>query len=137
MMSRVFIDTNIFIYAIDRHDPEKQKRCRRRLSDIEKDGNGVISTQVLQEYFVVSTKKIGLDPIVAKQHVETLSNWEVVDIDLEVIRAAIDGSILNQISFWDALIVAAAQSSKCSTLVSEDFGHGRRFKELLVENILI
>ena len=61
MMSKIFIDTNIFIYAMDRHDPLKQEKCRSILKTVTNEKCGVISTQVMQEFYVTATKKLGVD----------------------------------------------------------------------------
>ena len=137
MKPKTFIDTNILIYAIDRYDLEKQRSSRKRLTVIEKEGNGVVSTQVIQEFFVAATKKLGMDPRVAKQQIDGLANFEVVDVDVPLIKDAVDCSILSQIHFWDALIVVSAQKAKCDVLLTEDLNHGQLFKTLKIENLFI
>ena len=134
-MSKVFIDTNILVYAIDKSDLHKQRISRKILLELEKNNLGVISTQVLQELYVTLTKKLHVDPIFSKQIIDQFTNFEVIQVDAPLILQAIDCSILNQISFWDALIVVAAQTGGCERLLSEDFNHQQTFKNIRVDNI--
>lgn len=134
-MSRVFIDTNILVYAVDRHDLKKQRICRHFLERLNDDEAGVISTQVIQEFYVTITQKLGLKPLEAKRMAGALDNFEIVQVDPDLIKEAIDVSILSQISFWDALIIAAAQAAKCDRIWSEDLSHHQTFKMVKIENI--
>jgi predicted nucleic acid-binding protein len=89
---------------------------------------------VLQEFFVVATKKLGVDPLDAKGILESFENFEVVQITPHLIRSAIDTSVLNRLSFWDALIVAAAESAACELLVTEDLSDGQVIRGVRVTN---
>lgn len=135
-MSKVFVDTNILVYSIDAHDPHRRERSRQALRDIIKDNSGVISTQVLQEFYVVVTKKLGVEPIIAKGMIHGFESFEIVVIDLALIKDAIDCSVLNKISFWDALIVAGAESAKCETIWTEDLGSGQTINGIQIVNPL-
>ena len=106
-MSKVFIDTNILIYSLDRHDSEKQSIARKLLKNAAREHTGVISTQILQEFYVAATRKLGVDPILAKEMVNKFNNYETVTITTEMIKDAIDCSILQRISFWDSLVLVA------------------------------
>lgn len=126
MMSKGFLDTNILVYAMDRHDRSRRKQSRELLANLRRDSRGVISTQVLQEFYVVATKKLALDPL----HIKPILKWfekhfEVVVISAALIRDAIDCSVLNTLSFRDALIVVAAESARAETLYTEDMNHGQ------------
>ena len=99
-----------------------------------KSENGVVSTQVAQEFFVIATKKLGVDPLAAKRVFELLAELEFVILDLELITQAIDCSILSKISFWDALIVVSARASGCKTLLSEDLSHAQLINGVRVHN---
>lgn len=137
-MSKAFIDTNILVYTLDQHDRKKRTLGRRALKRLEEDTEGVISTQVLQEFYVVAVKKLSTDPLVAKDILRTFeSNMEVVTITPLLIKEAIDCQILNRISFWDALIVVAAESAKCETVWSEDLNHGQIIRGVRIENPLL
>ena len=133
-MSKSFIDTNVLIYAQDPRSPAKQQRSRELLGSLEHDGSGVLSTQVLQEFYVITTSRFALPPLVAKRMVQELQIFEVVPVAPHLIERAIDTSILNQISFWDGLIVAAAESAHCSLLLTEDLNNGQMIDGVRVEN---
>lgn len=96
--------------------------------------NGVISTQVLQEFYVVSTKKLGVDPLVAKEIMHGFTNFEVVSINPELIMQGIDCSVLNKISFWDSLIVVAAESAHCTNIWTEDLNSNQVIRGVKIQN---
>ncbi|MCC6221522.1 MAG: PIN domain-containing protein [Deltaproteobacteria bacterium] len=133
-MSKIFVDTNILVYALDNQDKKKKRKSRALLLELRSSGLMVISTQVMQEFFVVATTKLGLEPLMAKDILRTLENSEVVTVDIDIIRDAIDCSVLNKISFWDALIVASAAAAKCAVLWSEDLNHGQLLQGVRVKN---
>ena len=136
MTSKVFIDTNILVYALDRHDPDKQKKSRLRLRQLAETSGGVISTQVMQEFYVTATKKLQVDALIAKEILHSFAQFEIVLISPEIIDRAVDCQILNNISFWDALIVSAAQSACCEVLWTEDLNPGQIIREVRIENPL-
>jgi len=136
-MSKTFIDTNILVYCLDNHEPEKQNRARDLLKKVALDLSGVISTQVMQEFYVTATVKLGADPLIAKDILRSFNNIETVTIMPDIIKSAIDCSILNKISFWDALIVSAAESAGCGTLWTEDLNNGQVIRGIKIENPLI
>ena len=134
-MSKAFVDTNVLIYSIDVNYPAKQRRARQLLEGLSQQHiNGVISTQVLQEYFVIATGKLGLDAILVKGMIASMRQMELVTIDGTLIDEAIDCHILNRISFWDALIVVSAEKAKCSTLWTEDLNDGQVIRGVRIEN---
>jgi predicted nucleic acid-binding protein len=134
MSDKIFIDTNIFIYSLDKHDSEKRHKARSILNHILKKYSGVISTQVMQEFYVAATKKMHGDPITIKGILNQLLNFEVVSISPELIFSTIDCSILNRISFWDALIIIAAASSKCKEIWTEDLSHDQIIQGIRINN---
>jgi predicted nucleic acid-binding protein len=119
-MSRVFIDTNILVYSMDEFDPAKRAKSRLLLKSLAKDLDGVISTQVMQEFYVVATKKLGADPFLVKDMLRTFEQFEIVLVSPELINDAIDCSVINRISFWDSLIIVAAESANCKRIWTED-----------------
>lgn len=137
MSDRVFLDTNIFVYAQDAGSPDKQRRSRDIVARLADAGDGVISTQVMQEFFVAATRKLGVEPIAAKGVLKTFSVFDVVQVSAGLIHEAIDCSILNQLSFWDSLILAAAASAGCSTVFSEDLAAGQTILGVRVRNPLV
>jgi len=134
MNGKTFIDTNVLLYSVDGRDPRKQRRAREVLRTLLSESGGVISTQVLQEFYVAATRKLGIEPLVAKSLLESFSALEVVTVDMDLIRDAIDCGILNQISFWDALIVVNAAKARCNRLWTEDMNAGQTIRGVLIEN---
>ena len=134
MSGRSFLDTNVLIYTDDHDAPEKQRRAIEVYERARRRRTGVVSTQVLQEYFVGATRKLGVEAAVARRKVELFARLDLVRIDLGAILAAIDFQRLHQVSFWDALIVQAALAGGCATLLSEDMQHGRRIGGLEIVN---
>jgi predicted nucleic acid-binding protein len=133
-MAKIFIDTNILIYSMDQFDPVKQKRSRALLKSLKNDLRGVISTQVLLEFYVAATRKLGAEPLVVKDIINSLERFETVIIVPDIIKEAIDCGIINRISFRDALIVTAAESANCEKLWSEDLNDGKVIRGVLIEN---
>ena len=123
MGDKIFIDTNILVYSLDQHDQTKMEKARSILRNIRETYSGVISTQVMQEFYVAATKKMKADPVVMKGVLTRFSNFEVISITPDLIFSAIDCSILNRLSFWDALIIAAAASANCKEVWTEDLNH--------------
>ena len=136
-MSKIFFDTNILLYSGDSQDPIKQAKARKALALASEKGNGVISTQVLQEYYVVEVKKFKRDPLTIKQILKIWQQFEVITINPALIEEAIDISVLNKLSFWDSLIIAAAHFAKCTQLMTEDLHHGQVIRGLKIVNPFI
>lgn len=131
---RRFLDTNVLLYADDANAGEKRQRAKKILVDSLSNGTGVISTQVLQEFFAVSTRKLGVDPALARRKVELMATMDLVQVDLDLILAAIDLSRLHSFSFWDGLIVRAAATAGCQVLLSEDLQHDRVVDGVRIQN---
>jgi predicted nucleic acid-binding protein len=120
-MSRLaFFDTKVLIYADDTSDPSKQKQAIALIADHLRRGTIVVSLQVLQEYYVAATRKLGIPADAAQRRVEILAGGMVVRFEVSDVIAAIELHRLNQISFWDALIVHAARSAGAGVLYTED-----------------
>lgn len=133
-MSKIFVDTNILIYAMDASDPGKRQKSRTLLRTLVNERVGVVSTQILQEFYVASVKKLGIDPILAKSIIHALRNFETVVVDTALIEEAVDCSILNRLYFWDALIVVSAEKAHCQLLWTEDLNHGQIIRGVKIEN---
>jgi predicted nucleic acid-binding protein len=131
---RVFIDTNLLLYADDLDAGVKRQRAQELLSELLRNQSGVLSTQVLQEFFAVSTRKLGVDAAVARRKVELLSTLDVVAIQLTHVLQAIDLHRLHAVSFWDALILACAAAAGCRKLWTEDLQHGAIIADVKIEN---
>lgn len=133
-MSTSFIDTNVLVYTDDQDDPVKQARALDLLAQLRGAGNGVLSTQVLSEYFHAATKKLGVDAALARRKVELFSRFRLVGIDVDMVLAAIDLHRLHQFAIWDALVIKAAQTAHCRELVTEDLQHGQVIDGLRIRN---
>lgn len=136
MSGKIFLDSNILVYAQDAGSADKQRKSRDVIARLAQSGDGVISTQVLQEFYVAATKKLGVAPLAAKGVLKTFSMCETVQVSPQLIHEAIDCSILNVLSFWDALVLASAASAGCSTVYSEDLNAGQIILGVKVENPL-
>jgi predicted nucleic acid-binding protein len=94
----------------------------------------VISTQVINEFYVVATSKLKADHFITKNIIHNFRNMEIVATDLELIEQAIDISIISQLSYWDSLIVAAAEKANCEFLFSEDLNTGQTYRGVVALN---
>jgi predicted nucleic acid-binding protein len=134
MSARSFLDTNVLLYTDDHDAPQKQKQALSLVERCREDRSGVVSTQVLQEYFVAATRKLAVPPEIARGKLQIFARLAVMKIDVPDMLAAADLHRLRMISFWDALIVRAAQESGCTVLYSEDLQHGLKIDGLRVIN---
>lgn len=131
-----FVDTNVLAYAHDASEPSKQRIAADLLASLWDSRAGVLSTQVLQEFYVVVTRKFSppLPAAAARRLLASYGHWRLVVVDLPIIvRATILGERY-PLSFWDALIVAAAEAVGAERLVSEDFQPGLQVEGVLIEN---
>jgi len=131
---RSFLDTKVLVYADDLDAGDRRLRARELLQEALETRSGVLSTQVLQEFFVVSTRKLGVRPEAARRKMELLTTLDVVRPQVADVLAAVDLHRLHEIGFWDGLILRAAQVAGCRVLLSEDLQHGRRYDGVRVEN---
>lgn len=135
MTEYVFVDTNILVYAHGVGDADPRAvEARATLAELWRTDSGMLSTQVLQEFYSVATRKLGLEPKQARGIVASYTDWCSVNTDVGLI---VSGSRLTEehsLSFWDALIIEAALRANASRLLSEDLQHGRTFGGLVVEN---
>jgi predicted nucleic acid-binding protein len=132
--SRVFVDTNVFVYLRDSRDPIKQARCAEWMGYLWDSNRGRVSSQVLQEYYVTVTGRLrpGLPIQEARDDVMALRAWSPRVTDPDLVE---DAWVIQDrwgFSFWDCLIVAAAQVQGCDTLLTEDLSHGQDLEGLLV-----
>ena len=134
MVARSFLDTNILIYSVDRADPTKQNTALEFIARHAKDRTGVISTQVLQEFYSAATRKLGIEPLQARQHLRDFRVFDIVQVTPAIIEEGVDCSILHQLSFWDGLILAAAATAKSAELLSEDLSHEQKLQGITIRN---
>ena len=133
-MPKSFLDTNILIYQMDNREVVKRKKCRELVRALVLRHEAVISTQILQEFYVVCTAKLKVKPILVKGMIHGFQNMEVVTVGADLINEAIDTSIQYQISFWDSLVVASAESAKCQYLITEDLNAGQVIRNVKIQN---
>lgn len=133
---RSFFDTNVLVYAVDEDEPEKSQIARDLFDSETSRGTAAISTQVLQEFYVVVTRKLDrpVEPELAERLVEKLSELPVTQIDPRMVLSGIGRSRTSRISFWDALIVESALASGAERLYSEDIQSDLEIDGLRIEN---
>jgi predicted nucleic acid-binding protein len=120
MSARSFFDTNVLVYTDDGDAPQKQRHALALFAEHRREGTGVTSTQVLQEYFAAATRKLGVSSDNARRKVELFAALDVATIVVEDVLAAIDLHRVHRLSFWDALILRSAKHAGCSVLFTED-----------------
>jgi predicted nucleic acid-binding protein len=135
-MMRVFFDTNILVYLYDADAVEKKERACELFETEASAGRLILSTQVLQEFYVAVTRKLAvpLEPKEAEDVVRNLSLLPVVPVDTERILSAIGRSRRYRLSFWDALIIETALAGGAGRLLSEDLQDGQVIQGLTIEN---
>lgn len=136
MNDNVFVDTNVLLYSRDASEPEKQPLASARLDELWERRTGRLSVQVLNEYFVNATRKLdpGLSPEEAWEDIEALSAWNPLQLDMAILSRAFAVQRRYRLSWWNALIVAAAEASGCSRILSEDLSDGASYFGIVVEN---
>ena len=133
---RAFVDTNVLLYAHDGTETTKQPIARALLEGLWETRGGVISTQVLQEFYVVATRKFS-PPMArheAREIIELYSAWPVIVLDPTVILGATRLEEDHQVSFWEALILEAARVAGAERLLTEDLQHGQVIEGVRIEN---
>jgi predicted nucleic acid-binding protein len=133
---RSFFDTNVLLYLFDNSAPEKKTRAQEVFSGEVGAGRAVLSTQVLQEFYVDVTRKLAepLPSAVAEAQVKDFTRLPLVRVDEAMILAAIERGRSMSFSFWDALILEAALRGGADRLLTEDLQHGQEIEGLRVEN---
>jgi predicted nucleic acid-binding protein len=131
-----FIDTNILVYAYDSHLPDKQQKAQNIVLTGVREGNGVLSTQVLGEFFMVVTKKISKPLSVrdAREIIKYMGRMKVQEIDVLIVERALDTLEQYKISYWDSLIIAAAERAQCKRILSEDLNSGQIYHGIEITN---
>ncbi|MBF0557405.1 MAG: PIN domain-containing protein [Nitrospirae bacterium] len=133
---KVFIDTNIIVYAYDISDKEKHYKAVEIIEGLWKSGLGVVSTQVLQEFFFNVTKKIPnpLDVIATREIIKDFLKWDVVVNNGDSVIEAIEIHQKYKYSFWDSLIITSAMRGRANLLLSEDFSDGQIIEGVAIRN---
>ena len=135
-MSPSFIDTNILVYAYDADAGAKHLAAKDLLKICWETESGILSTQVLQEFYVTVTHKLSkrLSKQKVREVIQNYQAWPIYSINVDDVLSASEIEEKYQISFWDALIVQAAMNSGCNKLYSEDLQGGQKFDSIIVIN---
>jgi predicted nucleic acid-binding protein len=136
MNGSIFVDTNVLVYSRDATEPRKQRQASGWLSHLWEARRGRLSFQVLQEFYVTVTEKLdpGMDIAAARADLRSLLAWNPIPVDARVIDGAWSLQDRHPLSWWDALIVSAAQAAECRYLLSEDLQENHEFGALRVIN---
>jgi predicted nucleic acid-binding protein len=126
MKGKVLVDTNILVYAYDLSEKDKQRRAAEILNELYEMHTGVLSPQILSEFFVVVTRKLQR-PLKVTEAISSIENyissWEVVEINTFTVLEAIRGVRVHRFSYWDSLVWATARMNQIPVVLSEDFSH--------------
>jgi predicted nucleic acid-binding protein len=133
MAGRTFIDTNVFVYSVDASEPDKQERAQQVLTNTP---GAVVSTQVMNEFFTVATRRLPTPLPVdsASAIVERMARLTCVPVDASLVLRAIRAGQRWQLSHWDALMVEAARQAACDRLLTEDLADGASYDGIQIEN---
>src|ERR1017187_8289044 len=133
-VAKAFFDTNILLYMYGGSDPAKQAKAAELFNAQTRTARAVVSTQVVQEFYAVATRKLGMASEVAGRIVRSLLSLPLVIIDADSILTALAMEERYQISFWDALIVAATEAAGAQVLYTEDLNDGQQYGQVVVRN---
>ena len=130
-----FIDTNLLVYAYDNQAGQKQTAAKHILNRLWAERTGCLSIQVLQEFYVVVTKKLS-NPISAEQAMQIIADlgqWQVHQPAVADVLGAIQIQTKHKLSFWDSLIIRSAKQLKCGIIWTEDLNDGQRIEGCLIQ----
>ncbi len=131
---RFFVDTNVLLYTLDPRDDAKKRQALLWVEWLWQSTAAYLSWQVLQEFYYNAVRKFSVPPGQARLAVAAWSEWHPPDVTFSLIERAWFWTDQSQITFWDAMIVSAAERVGCRWLLSEDFQTGRQFAGLTVVN---
>ena len=131
---RVFFDTNVIVYTYDEDTPSKRDVARMMMKDSLFAQTGVVSGQVLGETYVTLTKKLKVPVEDAREEIQRLAGFHVVEISSLIVLQAIEIQEEYQLSYWDSLIIAAAEFASCDIVWSEDLNDGQCYGSVTVRN---
>lgn len=124
---RAFLDTNIIVYANDATDSQRQETALEIIGKHMTSGTGVISTQVMQEYAHTAIRKLGQPMPVVIHQLHLIESLVVVTVMPDMVRRALEIQSIYRLSYWDSLILAAAESAGCKQLLTEDLNPGQSY----------
>ena len=129
-----FVDTNVILYSYDESHDFKRNRAEAWLQWLWQNTSGSLSWQVIQEFYWNAVRKFGAQPNLIRSHIRMFAEWNPPDVTIGLIERAWFWTDEARISFWDSMIVAAAERTRCRWLLSEDFQTGREFGAITVVN---
>jgi len=134
MTGPCFVDANVFVYTRDARDAGKRERAVQWIDVLWRDRLGRTSAQAISEFYAVSTRKLGIAPDRAWPHAERYFAWNPKPVDEALLRRAREIELRYKISWWDSMIVAAAQLQDCVLLLTEDLQDGAAFGPVTVRS---
>ena len=133
-VDRYFVDSNVVLYTYDKFDRVKRAQAKAWVSWLWDNANGALSWQVLQEFYFNALRKFQVPAASARDAVRSLAEWNHPDVTIGLMERAWYWVDEAQLSFWDAMILAAAERAECRYLLSEDFQPGQKFDSVTVVN---
>lgn len=133
-MEKVFLDTNVIIYANDERNKIKQDKALQLVTNLMKTNSGTISTQVLQEYASVALRKLHQRHEIIIRQIKLLESFEIVRQSPDMIRRALEIMQSYKIGFWDSCIISNAEFANCSVIYSEDLNQGQYYSGIKIVN---
>jgi predicted nucleic acid-binding protein len=133
-VARAFVDTNVLIYAADHREAVKQAQADRLLARLAENDEIVVSAQVLAEYAAVALRKLREDPAAVAQQLDAFATLEVVPVTARLVRHAVTLAARYEVSYWDAAILAAAETAGCGVIFSEDLNSTQLYAGVRVIN---
>jgi len=134
MTGPCFVDANVFVYAQDARDPRKHRRAEEWLDVLWRERLGRTSMQALSEFYAVATRKLGISRDIAWEETGRYFGWDPHPVDETLMRRAREVEQRYRLSWWDSLIVAAAQLQHCVLLLTEDLQDGMLVGALTVRS---
>jgi predicted nucleic acid-binding protein len=131
---RYFVDSNVLLYRYDELSPVRRDRAKLWLAWLWENQRGAVSWQVLQEFYWNALRKFRVPPEVARHRVKLMAEWHPPQVTITLIERAWHWADQTQVPFWDGLIVAAAERTRCRFLLSEDFQEGQEFGSITILN---
>src|SRR5262245_12172968 len=134
MTAPCFVDASVFLHARDPRDPVRQARAAEWIDWLWQQRAGRTSVQVLAEFYAATTRQLGLDPDLAWDEVKRYLAWTPLPTDEALLRGAREIERRYKLSWWDSMVVAAAQLQDCAVIASDDLPDGMSFGALTVRN---
>lgn len=139
MSDKPFVDTNILIYALDVDAGARHRRASALIRSLWDERGGILSTQILQEFYVNVTRKIPkpISPATARWVIDSYRAWQVEMIDIDTVLRASEYQQRHQLSFWDGMIIAAAVQGSATVPLTEDLNDGQIIEGVEIRNPLL